>query len=150
MPSINKSQVVPYTSKQMYDLVNDVGAYPEFVPFCVASHVHVNAEDELQATLEFARGGFRKSFSTLNRLRPDKMVEIRLIDGPFKHLEGFWCFEPVGEGCRISLDLEFEFSTRLLATLFGPMFHQLALMLVDAFCKRAEMVYGDTTQQHLS
>ena len=143
MPDINKTKLVPYTQEQMYALVNDVESYAEFVPFCVSSTIDSCAHDEVHATLAFARGGLHKAFTTLNRLQPHKMIEIRLINGPFKHLEGFWRFEQMGtDHCRVSLDLQFEFSSRLLAMMFGPFFHQIASMLVDSFCKRAETVYG--------
>lgn len=142
MPSIKKQKIIPYTQAEMYALVNDVTKYKEFVPWCVMSRVLSESEDEIRATLEFSSGGLHKSFSTLNRLQPHKMIEIRLIDGPFRHLEGFWQFDEVGDGrSRVSLDLEFEFSTRLLGMMFGPVFNQVASSLVDAFCIRAKEVY---------
>jgi len=142
MPSIKKNKVIPYRHEQMYALVNDVNRYREFVPFCTQSTVISQTEDEIKATLAFARGGLAKSFTTLNRLQPHKMIEIRLVDGPFRHLEGFWQFEELGEGqSRVSLDLEFDFSAKLVAMMFGPLFEQIAHRLVDAFCKRAEHIY---------
>lgn len=126
----------------MYRLVNDVRRYPEFIPWCVSSHILSATEDEVRATLAFSRGGFYKSFTTLNRLQPHQMIEIRLINGPFKHLEGFWRFEPVDhDRCRVSLDLEFEFSSRWIQMMFGPVFHPIANKLVEAFCERAKVVY---------
>lgn len=143
MPDINRRKTVPYSQEQMYALVNDVESYAKFLPHCTDSHIVSCAQDEVHATLTFARGGIHKSFTTLNRLQPHKMIEIRLVNGPFKHLEGFWRFETRHDNqCCVSLDLEFEFSSRLLALMFGPLFNQVASMLVDAFCKRAEVVYG--------
>lgn len=143
MPDIRKTKIVPYTQEQMYDLVTDVESYPEFVPWCVSSHVINRTPEEVRGTLAFARGGLHKEFTTLNRLQPHKMIEIRLINGPFRHLEGFWRFETVASGhCRVSLDLEFEFSSRLVKLVFGPIFNQVANTLVDAFCNRAKIVYG--------
>lgn len=142
MPSIKKNKIVPFSQQQMYDLVNDVARYREFVPFCVQSSIISQTEDEIKATLGFAKGGLSKSFTTLNRLQPAKMIEIRLVDGPFRHLEGFWQFEALGpQQSRVSLDLEFDFSAKLVAMMFGPVFEQIALMLVDAFGKRAEQIY---------
>lgn len=142
MPSIKKNKVVAYSQQQMYDLVNDVARYREFVPFCAQSTVISQTDDEIKATLAFAKGGLSKSFTTLNRLQPAKMIEIRLVDGPFRHLEGFWQFEALGpQQCRVSLDLEFDFSARLVAMMFGPLFEQIAHMLVDAFCHRAQQIY---------
>jgi len=126
----------------MYSLVNQVEDYAKFLPWCSASEVLHRDEDEVHARLTLAGGGFQKSFTTCNRLQENKMVEIRLLDGPFRQLEGFWKFETVEQGCRITLDLEFEFSNKLLALAFGPVFNQVAKTLVEAFSKRAEQIYG--------
>lgn len=142
MPSINKSAIVPYTQQEMYQLVNDIESYSQFIPYCQSSQIISHHRDELRATLSFARGGFHKSFTTVNRMQPYKMIEIRLIQGPFKQLEGFWRFEIKDNGCKVSLDLEFEFASRLLDVMFGPLFNQVAMTLVDAFTERAEVVYG--------
>ena len=83
-----------------------------------------------------------KTFTTLNRMQKNKMIEMKLIDGPFKHLQGFWRFDALEEnGCKIALDLEFEFSNRVMSLAFGPIFSQIADSMVDAFCKRAVAVY---------
>lgn len=143
MPVIKKVSRVPHTPEQMFGLVNDIEKYREFVPWCVESTVLSRNEDEVRATLAFARGGLQKSFTTLNRLQPHKMMEIRLIDGPFRQLEGFWSFLPTAENhCEITLNLEFEFSTRILAMMFGPVFQQVAQTLVESFTHRATAVYG--------
>lgn len=143
MPAINRSKVVPYTQEQMYQLVDDVHSYSEFVPWCVKSEEISRTQDEVHGKLTFASSGIEKSFSTLNRLLPHKMIELRLVEGPFKQLEGFWRFESVGEiESKVVLDLEFEFSSRLLALMFGPVFEQVAGTLVTSFCDRAKVVYG--------
>ena len=127
----------------MYQLVDDIEKYQEFVPACSKSEVISRDEDEVRATLYFSGGGFQKSFSTCNRLQPSKMIEIRLLNGPFKQLEGFWRFESLPEdGCRVTLDLDFEFSSKLLSLAFGPIFNQVVNSLVDAFEKRARAVYA--------
>ncbi|OGT68553.1 MAG: ubiquinone-binding protein [Gammaproteobacteria bacterium RIFCSPHIGHO2_12_FULL_45_9] len=142
MPTIQRVQVVPYSIEQMYDLVNDIVSYTEFVPFCSKSEVLLQTEDELRASLTFSKGGLHKSFSTQNRLKPHKIVEMRLLDGPFRQLEGFWRFETVSEGSRVSLDLEFEFASTLMSIMFGPVFNTVASSLVDAFTKRAHQLYS--------
>jgi ribosome-associated toxin RatA of RatAB toxin-antitoxin module len=143
MPNINRRKMVNYSQEQMYALVNDVSSYSQFLPHCTGSEVISSTDEEVHATLTFARGGLHKSFTTLNRLQPHKMIEIRLVNGPFKHLEGFWRFEAhQNNGCCVSLDLAFEFSSHWLGLMFGPLFNQVAAMLVDAFCQRAEKVYG--------
>ncbi len=143
MAVIHKSAIIPYTNVQMFDLVNDVEKYSQFVPYCVDSHIAGPIrQDEIHAVLTFSGAGIHKSFTTLNRLQPHKLIEMRLVNGPFKHLEGFWSFKPQGDSqCEVTLNLEFEFSTTMLRILFGPIFNQVASMLVDAFQKRAANVY---------
>lgn len=142
MPSIQKSKIVPYTQQQMYALVNDVSQYAQFVPWCVSSEVLHASEFEVRASLGFAAHGIRQSFTTVNRLQPHKMIEIRLLQGPFRHLEGFWQFEATAQQqSRVSLDMEFEFSSKLLGMMFGPLFNQIASGLVEAFSQRAREVY---------
>jgi len=143
MPTIHRVAVVPYQQEEMYALVDDVKSYSEFVPWCVKSEELLRLPDEVQGRLTFASAGIEKSFSTLNRLQPCKMIELRLIDGPFKQLEGFWQFEQILEdgSSRVIFDLEFEFSNRMLALLFGSVFEQMASTLVTSFTKRAAAVY---------
>lgn len=143
MTIVKKTRIVPYNSAQMYELVNHIEHYPEFLPYCSESIVHHRDEDEVQATLVISAAGVNKSFTTRNRLQPNKMIEIRLIDGPFKHLEGFWRFDEVDEGCRISFDLEFEFAGRMFSMLLGPVFEQVTEKMVDAFCERAESLFNE-------
>ncbi len=143
MPTMNKVAVVPYTQEQMYALVDDVEGYSQFVPLCTRSEVLDRSEDELHGKLTFAKGGMEKSFSTINRLQPHKMIELRLLDGPFKQLEGFWRFEEMDDaGCRVMLDLEYEFSSKLIAIMFGPIFQQISTTLVDVFVDRANAIHG--------
>jgi ribosome-associated toxin RatA of RatAB toxin-antitoxin module len=143
MPDIKRTAVMPHTCAEMYNLVNAVEDYPKFIPFCQSVNVLERTDDEIRATLNFARGAIHKSFTTLNRLQKDKMIEIRLINGPFRHLEGFWRFDSLpNDSCQVSLDLEFEFASRLVAFAFEPFFVQVANLLVDSFQKRANEVYG--------
>lgn len=143
MPTIHRSAIVPYSEAQMYDLVNDIARYQEFVPYCVSSVVHEKSDDAIRATLTLSAKGFEKSFTTLNRLQKNQMMEIQLIDGPFKQLEGFWKFEARGDGqSEVILDLEFELSNKILAVMFGPVFQQVASSLVDAFVTRAKAIYS--------
>jgi ribosome-associated toxin RatA of RatAB toxin-antitoxin module len=144
MPVINRSALLPYSASQMYQLVNAVEDYPEFLPWCENSVILSQNEDEIHACLSLSAGGLRKSFTTCNRLQKDKMIEIRLVDGPFRQLEGFWRFTALSaEACKVNLDLEFEFSNKLIALAFGSVFNRIAETLVDAFSKRAREVYGE-------
>ncbi len=143
MTQINKHALVHYSPQEMFDLVDDIKAYPEFLPWCDAAEELSRDEDEVTASLSLAYSGINKTFATRNRMQANKMIEMRLLEGPFKTLQGYWRFEPLGEsGCKVSLDLEFEFSNKLVGMAVGPVFSQVANTLVDAFCKRAEEVYG--------
>ncbi len=141
MTIVKRSRVVPYTCEQMYKLVDDVERYGEFLPYFSGSTVHHRDEDEVQATLNITAAGMSKSFTTRNRLQINKMIEIRLVDGPFSHLEGFWRFDEVPEGCHLSFDLEFDFAGRMFSMLLGPVFEQVTNKMVDAFCDRAKALY---------
>ncbi len=143
MTRVKKARIVPYSTEQMYELVNGVEQYQDFVPYCTQSEVHHRDEDEVRATLVISAAGMSKSFTTRNLLQHGKMIEIRLIDGPFKHLEGFWRFDEVDGGSNISFDLEFEIAGRMLSMMLGPVFEQVSNKMVDAFCLRAEDVYGE-------
>jgi len=143
MPVINKSALVPYTAKEMYMLVDDINAYPEFLPWCGDAKVLERDEDEVRASILLSRSGLKKSFTTLNRLQAGKMIEMRLVEGPFSHLQGFWRFESLSESAsKIMFDIEFEFSNKLLAMTVGPVFSQITNTIVDAFTKRAIEIYG--------
>ena len=143
MTTIHKSALVPYSAEQMYNLVDDIPAYPEFLPWCSGSKEINRCEDEVQASLDIAHSGVHKSFTTRNRLEKNRSIEMQLVEGPFKHLNGVWRFEPLGDaGSKVMLDLEFEFSSKLLGMTFGPLFSKIASSLVDAFIQRAQKVYG--------
>jgi|SRR3972149_7336432 len=143
MSLISKNALVPYTAAEMYSLVDDIAAYPSFLPWCKDAKVLSRNEDEVSATIEMAKSGVHKSFTTFNRLQHNKMIEMRLLEGPFHHLEGFWRFDALDDrGCKVSLDLEFEFSNKIIRLTVGPVFDQVANTLVDAFCGRAIEVYG--------
>lgn len=143
MTTLSRNALVPYSPSEMYDLVNEIERYPEFLPWCKSTEVHERSEAEVKATIELAKGGIHKSFSTHNRMQPGKMIEIRLVEGPFSHLHGFWRFDPLGESAsKVSMDMEFDFSNQLLGMAVGPVFGQIVSTLVDAFFKRAREVYG--------
>jgi ribosome-associated toxin RatA of RatAB toxin-antitoxin module len=142
MKSVKKSRQVNYSCEQMYNLVNDVERYAEFLPYFSRSEVHHRDEDEVRATLVISAAGVSKSFTTCNRLQANKMIEIRLIEGPFSHLEGFWRFDEAPGGCLVTFDLEFDFAGRMFSMLLGPVFEQVSELMVDAFCDRAKAIHG--------
>ena len=141
MTLVKRSRVVPYSCEQMYALVNQIEDYQEFLPYISKAVVHHRDEAEVQATLEIEAAGMTKAFTTRNRLQHNKMIEIRLIDGPFRHLEGFWRFDETSDGSMISFDLEFEFSNKMFSMFLGPIFEQIADKMVDSFCERAKDCY---------
>lgn len=143
MATVKKSALVLYSAAEMYALVEDIEAYPRFLPWCRSTQVLSRNEDEVRATIEMVKGGVHKSFTTCNRMQNHKMIDIRLLEGPFKRLEGYWRFEPLrADASKVSLDMEFEFASSLLRMAVEPVFKQIANSLVDAFCKRAVDLYG--------
>lgn len=147
MHAINTTKVVPYTPEQMYALVNAVEAYPEFLSWCTQSTVHYQTEEELKATLVMSVKGFTQSVTTHNRMHKDKMIEIRLVEGPLKHLESFWRFEHMENSteeaprCHIFFDIEFEFSNRFIRMALEPFFSKIADTIVEDFSNRADALY---------
>jgi ribosome-associated toxin RatA of RatAB toxin-antitoxin module len=143
MTTVNRSALVVYTPRQMFELVNDVGEYPRFLPWCRSSHILQQTPDMIEATLEIAWSGIHKSFTTRNILKPYGHMEMSLVNGPFHQLEGKWDFLALGDqGCKVSLNLEFELTGNIIDKVFQPIFHHIANSLVDAFCKRAAEIYG--------
>lgn len=143
MTTISRSALVPHSAKAMFDLVNDVDRYQEFLPWCSDSGVLERNGDELKAYVTISKGGVSRSFTTRNRAQPGKMLEVRLIEGPFKRLDGYWRFQPLREDAsKVSLDLEFEFTNSIVRMAFGRVFDQVANRMVDSFVTRADEVYG--------
>ncbi|MEN8131656.1 MAG: type II toxin-antitoxin system RatA family toxin [Pseudomonadota bacterium] len=143
MTSISRNALVPYSPAEMFALVDDIDAYPSFLPWCRRAQVLLRDGDQVKATISLAKRGLEFSFTTCNRLQQDKMIEMRLMEGPFRHLQGFWRFEPLRKSaCRVSLDLEFELSNHILRLTITPIFTQITNSLVGAFVKRAQEVYG--------
>lgn len=142
MTTINKSALVMHTPEQMYKLVNEVEFYPEFLPWCRSSRVLERDELSQRASIEIAKGPLNKAFSTRNTMLPNKRIQLTLENGPFSRLDGEWRFEALGDkGCKILLDIEFEFSGRLISVLLSPVFAEICSTLVDSFVKRADSVY---------
>lgn len=122
----------------MFDLVNDIERYPEFLPWCADASVASRSEHEVVATLAIRRAGLKQSFTTRNQLEPPERVTLNLLDGPFEYFEGVWRFTPLAaSACKVALDLDFEYSGRLMRVALGPVFNRSADAMVDAFCARA-------------
>ena len=143
MRKISRTALIPYSANQMYALVEDIVAYPEFLPWCTGSTLHSRDSDTIEASLELQRSGIRKSFRTRNSLRPGEAMDITLVGGPFRHLVGEWRFEQLGDdGSKVSLDLEFEFENRVTDAIFGRYFEDTCNSLIDSFTERAHAIYG--------
>ena len=143
MTHIKRSALVMHTQEQMFNIVNDVNAYPEFLPWCASTEVHHEDDKSIEATLHLAKAGLKYSFTTFNHLeRPEKM-EITLVKGPFSTLSGVWTFQKLSdEACKVNLDLNFEFAGRLTALAMSKVFNQVAATMVDAFVQRADAIHG--------
>jgi len=142
MAQVNKSALVPFSAEQMYKLVENVDDYHRFLPWCSSSKQLERKENVIIGTVTISKGGVNKAFTTRNTLHENKLIEIELVDGPFKELNGFWRFDTLKENaCKVSLELEYEFSSRLLSLVVGPVFNQVANTMVDSFVKQARVVY---------
>lgn len=143
MTTIHRSAIVPYSVRQMYELVADIPAYPKFLPWCGGARIVSAKDDEMVAAIDIAYHGVNRTFSTRNLLQPDTTMEIRLLEGPFSFLQGIWRFTPLGaRDSKISLDLEFEVANKVVGLVLTPVFSNIANQLVDRFHRRATDLYG--------
>ncbi|WP_286236670.1 type II toxin-antitoxin system RatA family toxin [Neptuniibacter halophilus] len=142
MTQVNRSALVLHTAEQMFDLIDDVERYPEFLPWCSRTEVISRSETELVATLYLAKGGLKYSFTTRNQLNRPLQMTLELEEGPFSSLSGVWDFKALSEeACKVSLNLHFEFSGKLASLAMSKVFNQVATTLVDAFVTRADQIY---------
>ena len=142
MRKVERSALVPYPARDMFALVDDVEAYPEFLPWCNSAVVDSRSDDIVEATLELQKGAVSRTFTTRNTRCEFDSIELALVRGPFKHLSGGWRFKDLGDdGSKVSLDLEFEFRSRAVDLMFGSFFEETCNALIDAFSKRAAVVY---------
>ena len=143
MRKVNRSAIVPHSPQQMFALVDDIAAYPEFLPWCNDATVHSRTDDTVEATLELHKGSVSNHFTTRNTRIEHSAIEIALVGGPFRCLDGGWRFEDLGgQGCKVSLELEFEFESMMIDLMFGRFFEDTCNSLVDAFTRRATAVFG--------
>ena len=134
--------LAPFPADQMYELVDRVEDYPRFLPWCGGVDVHERTENLLDATLHIHFLGIRSHFRTRD-LRSADRLDMQLIDGPFKRLEGYWRFIPLMEdACKVEFVLEYEFASRTLEALIGPVFDKITRTFVDAFITEAERRHG--------
>ncbi|MDW6003317.1 SRPBCC family protein [Vibrio mangrovi] len=142
MKQVSRSALVSFSAEQMFNLVNDVMRYPEFLPGCSGARVIESNSDKMVAAVDVSKAGISKTFTTSNQLKTGEAILMDLVDGPFKMLRGGWYFTPLDElACKVELKLEFEFSSKMIELAFGKVFHELTNNMVNAFTKRAKQVY---------
>ncbi len=144
MPKIRRSAQVPYTAAQMFALVNDIEAYPEFLKWCRGARVLRRDAATVEAELEVAVGGLSKRFATRNTLHAPDRIEMSLLSGPFRRLGGQWTFvDKDDDGCEVELSLDFEVKASPFSFLFASIFEEIARSQMSGFLRRADEVYGD-------
>ena len=140
---ISKSAIVPYSCRQMYQLVNQINKYPQFLNWCSAAHILNQTENQIDASVSVNKGIFNQTFTTTNTLTPNARIDMQLKEGPFKQLTGAWIFIQLSDSaCKINLELEFSFASRLVDMTIAPVFTSISNTQFDAFVKRAKQVYG--------
>ena len=140
MRRIARSAIVEHSAESFYALVNDIGSYPEFLPWCASASVRERGPGATLATLTLDLKGVRYSLTTENRHEPGRLISMQLVEGPFRAFSAEWRFTPLGEGAaKAEFSLAYEFSNRLLARALDPAFEQLADRTVDAFVRRAAL-----------
>lgn len=141
--TIQCSALVPHTPQQMFDLVNDIEAYPSYMGGCTGAKILQRDDNSVTARLDLEKAGLRQSFTTRNTLRAPDSITLELVEGPFRKLKGLWQFKPLASGgCQIEFRLEYEFANFLLGLAAGKLMSQLANEQVDAVCRRAQALYG--------
>lgn len=143
MAVVHKSVFLGYSAQQMFDLVAAIEDYPKFLPWCGGVEIKERNGTTVVASVGINYHGVKQSFTTANENHAPTEIKMKLVDGPFKCLDGVWTFKALrDDACKIDLDLRYEFSSALLDKLVGPVFGMIANSMVDSFCKRAETVYG--------
>ncbi|MBU0593121.1 MAG: type II toxin-antitoxin system RatA family toxin [Pseudomonadota bacterium] len=143
MALVEKSVLVLHSAQQMFDLVDGVELYPQFLPWCGGTDVKWRDEASTVATVMIDFHRIKQSFTTENTKQIPSLIEMKLQDGPFRHLDGSWRFIALNENaCKVEFRLHYEFSSKLLESLVGPVFNHITSNFVDAFVERAEKVYG--------
>ncbi|MDH3789103.1 MAG: type II toxin-antitoxin system RatA family toxin [Xanthomonadales bacterium] len=140
---IKRTALVLHPAMDMFRLVQDVPAYPDFLTWCLKSEVHEQTAEQQLASLVVRVSGMTQRFTTRNRFVPGERLTLSLVDGPFRHFSGEWLFETLGqEGSKVTLVLSFDFSSRVLSSAFRRGFTRIADRLVSEFSNRADHVYG--------
>ena len=141
--NVSRSSLLPYTADQMYTVIADIKAYPEFLNWCSATDIISESGDELVAKLSVMYGKLNLSFTTRNKMHFGERVTMTLVEGPFSKLNGRWVVQPLSDtACKVSLEMDFNFANMMTQKLFGKMFKSVIAAQLDAFQKRALTLYG--------
>jgi ribosome-associated toxin RatA of RatAB toxin-antitoxin module len=142
MALVEKSVLLSFSAEQMFVLVDNVADYPKFLPWCGGTSVTVIDDSKIRATVDINYHHVKQSFTTENVRQVPQRIDIALINGPFKRLDGSWHFIALSpSACKIEFRLNYEFSNKLLEKVVGPVFHYIASTFVEAFIKRAEVMF---------
>ena len=127
----------------MYELVNNINDYPQFLNWCEGASILNQSDHQITASVQINKGGLKQTFSTINTLKPFRLIEMKLLDGPFEHFSGEWRFEQLGENAaKVFLNLQFKFKSKLLDMSLTPIFTKIAISQLDAFVARANKIYS--------
>jgi ribosome-associated toxin RatA of RatAB toxin-antitoxin module len=139
---IHHSALLMHSAEQMYALVNDVVSYPQFLTGCAKVEVLDASSQHMLVCMHLARAGFGYHLVTRNTLQLGRRIDLQLHEGPFKFLRGSWIFSPLrADASKVDMELEFAMSSKLQGKAMGVLFNQVAVTMVDAFCKRADQIY---------
>lgn len=142
MPTHAQKQFMPYTPDQLFDLVADVGRYPEFLPWCVGARVRERTETLLVADLVIGFKVFRERFTSHVTLERPHHIHVRYLEGPFRYLNNHWRFTPENDGTLVDFYVDFEFRSKILQAAIGLVFNEAVKLMVHAFERRARRIYG--------
>ena len=143
LPTVQAQRARSVHAEQMFDLVNDIESYPEFLHWCRGARIDLAQGNTVEATLDIGALGFQQSFRTRNTLQRPERIGIDLVSGPFRRLRGEWRFAPIaGGGTDISLTLTFEVTVSPFGVVFAKVFEELAASQMTAFIERAQKLYG--------
>ena len=144
MHTVERSVLVPHSASQMFNLVADIPKYPEFMPWCGGASIDAEDSAGMQASITIAIAGLKHTFTTRNKHIVPERIELSLVKGPFSALEGDWQFVPLSDdACKVLFTLRYEFSSRALELVVGPVFNRIATSFIDSFTQRAAQCYGD-------
>lgn len=145
MTRINRTALVPFSAERLYSLVLDVGAYPDFLPWCGGAEVYAQNDQQQDAAVTIRKGPLNTRFRTLNALTPGQAISVSLTEGPFRKLKGHWQFTALSpDACKVEMDMQFEFSLGPAGLLLKPVFTEVCDSLLQAFINRAHDLYSQT------